>query len=81
MSDKQLADIKKRLKYSFLMDLDTPEKVAGGLARFVALTGGIEVIDALYAMYDRVTPADIKKAAATYLTPARRTVATLKGRK
>jgi len=81
VSDKQLADIKKRLKYSFLMDLDTPEKVAGGLARFVALTGGIEVIDALYAMYDRVTPADIQKAAATYLTPARRTVATLKGRK
>ena len=29
------------------MHLDTPDTVAGGLARFVALTGGIEVVDQL----------------------------------
>ena len=77
----KLGDMKKRLKYSFLMGLDTPEKVAGGLARFVALTGGIDVVDALYAMYDKVTPEDITKAVATYLVPQRRTIAILKGRK
>ncbi|MBE0643887.1 MAG: insulinase family protein [Bacteroidetes bacterium] len=77
---KKLANVKKRLKYSFLMNLDTPDKVAGRLARLVAITGGIDVVNQLYAAYDAVTAADIQNAVATYLTPARRTIATLKGR-
>ena len=77
----ELDGMKRRLKYSFLMDLDTPDKVAGALARFVAITGGIEVIDQLYATYDKVTPADIQQAAETYLSAQHRTIATLKGRK
>ncbi|MDT8323774.1 MAG: pitrilysin family protein [Bacteroidota bacterium] len=81
VSAERLEAIKKRLKYSFLMGLDTPARVAGGLARFVALTGGIEVVDRLYAMYDTVTPEDIREAIETYLTAERRTVATLTGRK
>ena len=76
----KLEKLKKRLKYSFLMNLDTPDKVAGRLARLVAITGGIASVDALYRAYDAVTPEDIRQAVATYLTPARRTVATLKGR-
>lgn len=79
--ERKLKNLKKRLKYSFLMNLDTPDKVAGRLARLVALTGGIEVVDKLYAAYDAVTADDIRQAVRTYLTPARRTVATLKGRK
>ena len=78
--EQTLAKLKKRLKYSFLMNLDTPDKVAGRLARFIALTGGVEAVDALYKAYDAVTPADIQKAVATYLSPERRTVATLTGR-
>ncbi|MCB2205190.1 insulinase family protein [bacterium] len=81
VTEKQLTDIKKRLKYSFLMDLDTPDAVAGGLARFVALTGGIDVVNTLYATYDQITPDDIRQAVSTYLTPEKRTIATLKGRK
>jgi zinc protease len=81
VSAARLDAVKKRLKYSFLMNLDTPDKVAGGLARFVALTGGIEVVDRLYAMYDRITPGDIREAIATYLSADRRTIATLTGRK
>ncbi|HSQ76703.1 MAG TPA: pitrilysin family protein [Bacteroidota bacterium] len=74
-----LADMKRRRKYEFLMHLDTPDKVAGGLARFVALTGGIEVVDRFYTMLARITPADIQKAAREYFTPERRTVGVLKG--
>lgn len=77
---KRLENLKKRLKYSFLMNLDTPDKVAGRLARLVAITGGVDVVDALYDAYDAVTVDDILRAVQTYLTPARRTVATLKGR-
>jgi zinc protease len=78
---KKLADLKSRLKYGFLMGLDTPDRVAGALARHVAITGGIGAIDALYATYDRITPADIQAAAQKYLVPATRTVVTLKGGK
>ncbi len=79
VGDKELSDLKKRLRYEFLMNLDTPEKTAGALARYIALTGGISCVEDLFAAYDAVTPADIMKAAATYFTPERRTIVTLTG--
>jgi zinc protease len=76
---QRLADAKKRQRYAFLMGLDTPNRVAGGLARFVALTGGVDVVDRLYAALDAVTPEDIRAAAKLYYVPGRRTVVVLKG--
>jgi zinc protease len=75
----KLADVKKRNKYGFLMGLDTPDAVAGGLARLVAITGGVESVDRLYAALDTVTPEEIMAAAKKYFTPERRTVVVLKG--
>ena len=77
---KKLSDLKSRMKYGFLMRLDTPERVAGGLARFVALTGGIEAVDQLYAMFDQVTPQDIMDAAKRFFVRDTRTVISLSGR-
>lgn len=77
--EKRLNDLKRRNKYEFLMGLDTPDRVAGGLARFVALTAGIEIVDQLYAELDLVTAQDIMNAANKYFTPERRTVVVLKG--
>lgn len=74
-----LAALKSRVRYDFLMDLDTPDKVAGSLARFIAMTGGIEAVDALFATMQQVTPEDVQKAAQKFLAPQRRTVAVLKG--
>jgi zinc protease len=79
VDENRLSDLKKRYKYAFLMGLDTPDHVAGGLARYVAVTGGIEDIDRLYKQIDAVTPQDIMKAAQKYFTPERRTVVVLKG--
>ncbi len=76
-----LENLKRRLRYGFLMNLDTPEKVAGSLARFIALTGGIEIVDQIHAAYDSVTPEDIRDAARHFLQPERSTVLTLKGSK
>ncbi len=76
---KRLSDLKRRNKYGFVMSLNTPDKVAGGLARFVALTGDIAVVETLYAQMDLVTPEDIMRAAKKYFVPARRTVVVLKG--
>jgi zinc protease len=78
---EDLDALKQRLKYSFLMNLDTPDKIAGALARYVAITGGIEVVDALYGMYDLVTPADLTAAVEKYLQSERRSIVTLEGRK
>lgn len=76
---KKLEDLKRRNKYGFLMGLDTPDHVAGGLARFVAITGGIEIVDQLYAAADLVTPQDIMESARKYFVPEKRTVVVLKG--
>jgi zinc protease len=78
---KKLADVKKRMKYGFLMGLDSSDKVAGALARLIAITGGIEAIDRLYDALDRVTPEDIRHAAEKYYQSNRRTVIVLKGEK
>lgn len=75
----RLNDLKRRQKYSFLMNLDTPNKVAAGLARIVALTGGIDAVDPLYTAFDAITPEDVRTAARTYFVPDRRTVVVLKG--
>jgi zinc protease len=79
VDEKRLNDLKRRNKYGFLMGLDTPDHVAGGLARFVALTGGIEVVDQFYAQLNKVTPQDIMAAAKKYFVPEQRTVVVLKG--
>jgi zinc protease len=79
VDEKKLNDLKKMIKYSFLMGLDTPDRVAGGLSRFIAITGGIEIIDQLYSSMDKVTPKDIMHAAQKYFVPERRSVVVLKG--
>jgi zinc protease len=74
-----LDDLKKRTRYSFLMGMDTTDRIAGALVRLVAITGGIEAADAFYTTLDQVTPEDVRAAAARLLTRERRTVAVLKG--
>jgi zinc protease len=76
----RLADLRSRLKYGFLMSLDTPDRVASALARVIGITGGIEAIDRLYATADRITPQDVQAAARRYLDPDRRTVGVLRAR-
>jgi len=79
VDEKKLNDLKRRNKYEFLMGLDTPDHVAGGLARFVAVTGGITAVDQLFKEMEAITPKDIMDAAQKYFTPERRTVVVLKG--
>jgi zinc protease len=53
--------------------------VAGTLADYVALSGGIESVEQIYAAMDKVTPADVQAAAKKFLQDDRLTIATLKG--
>ncbi len=77
---KRLADLKSRLKYQFLMNLDTPDHVASALSRIIAVTGGVQAVDQLYATLEAITPEEVRAAAARYLVPERRTVAVLRGK-
>ena len=76
--EERLDALKSRLKYAFLMGLDTPSSTAGRLARFVAVSGGLEDVETLYRTFETVTPDDVLEAARHYLDPSRRTVAILR---
>ncbi|HUI09273.1 MAG TPA: pitrilysin family protein [Bacteroidota bacterium] len=76
---QRLAGVKKRSRYEFLMALDTPDRVAAHLAQVVAITGGIDAIDAYYTTLAKITPGDVMHAANKYFVPARRTTVVLKG--
>jgi len=77
--EKTLSDLKRHIKYTFLMHLDTPAQVAGSLARFVALTGDIATVEQYFSQLDQITPLDIQQAAQHYFIPEKRTVVILKG--
>ncbi|HKY32359.1 MAG TPA: insulinase family protein [Candidatus Polarisedimenticolia bacterium] len=73
----RLAAVKSNLKYGFALGMDNTQAVAAGVARFVQLDPTPETINRLYALYDRITPGEVMEAAVRYLTPPRRTIATL----
>jgi zinc protease len=77
---KRLADLQKRLRYGFLMGLQTPDSLAARVAPFLALDGDLRGLDRLYATYAAITPADVRAAAERYLEPERRTVGVLESR-
>jgi zinc protease len=81
VGDDELENIKKRSRYGYLMSLDTPERAGSRLARTVALTGGIEAVDELYATIATITAEDVQAAAQRFLQKERRTVLVLKGAK
>jgi len=76
----RLADLQKRLRYGFLMGLQTPDDVASHVAQFIALSGDLKGLDQLYATYAAITPDDVQMAAERYLEPERRTVGVLRSR-
>jgi len=76
---KKLSDLKKRYKYGFLMGLDTPDNVANALARYIAITGGVEVVDQMLSKAGTITQQDVMNAAKKFFVPEHRTVIVLKG--
>jgi zinc protease len=76
----RLADLQRRLRYGFLMGLQTPNDVAERVAQFVALSGDLTGLDRLHATYAAITPADVQAAAERYLRAQRRTVGVLRPR-
>ncbi len=77
VDEQLLAKTKSRLKYSYAMGIDNPSTIANSLSAYVTLTGDPESLNRLYAMYDKVTVADLKSVTAKYFVPSGLTVATI----
>ncbi len=76
---EKLKNQQRRIRYAFLMELDTAQKTASRLVSFLALTGELESVDEFFATCDAVTPEDLQAAAQKFLVPEKRTVISLKG--
>jgi zinc protease len=74
VSAERLASIKSHIKYDFAMGLDNADHVAAAISGYISLTNDPESVNKVYALYDRVTPADIMMAANKYFTETNRTV-------
>jgi predicted Zn-dependent peptidase len=81
VDDKTLADVLSHVKYAFAGQLSTADRTAYTASSFIALTGELESINAYFALFDKVTSADVKRVAATYFQPANRTIVTMKAGK
>jgi len=80
VDEARLKDLKSNVRYGFLMGLDTPGNVAGGLTSLLAISGNMDVVDRFYATLNQVTTQDIMDAAKTFLAKEKRTVVLVKGR-
>ena len=76
---KKLEELKKHLRYEFVLSLSNSEAVAGTVARYVARRRTPETINRYYELYANLTPEDIRRVAQKYLVDRNKNVVTLTG--
>lgn len=74
---KELDETRSRLKYGFSLRMDSNVAIAGTLARFISLKRSPDTIDKLFALYDTITPEDIRAYAEKYFKETNQTIVTL----
>lgn len=77
VSQKELDETRTRMRYSFIMGMDSPERIAQSLSYYTWITGNPESLNTAYRLYDKVTIDDIRKAVSTYLRPENLTIGTI----
>ena len=75
----KLDQVRKRLRYELALRMDNSDTIASMLAQYIALRRTPETMNALYDQYAKLTPEDIRQAAAKYLMENGRTIVTLAG--
>ena len=73
----RLERTKSNLRYSFAMDLDSPDSVAFTISNYLVLTGDPMSVNRVYSQYEQVTPEDIQRLAKEVFTETYRTTVTL----
>jgi zinc protease len=74
---KLLEETKERMKYEFLMGLETPQGVIFSLLDTIVNSGTLESVDEYYKTVAAVTVEDVQAAAQKYLVDSGKTVAKL----
>jgi len=74
---KQLDETRSRLRYGFVLGMNSNDSIASVLAQYIALRRSPDTIDKVFALYDSITPEDIRKFAAKYFTDNNQTIITL----
>jgi zinc protease len=77
VSASELAETKSNARYSFVRSLDNTDRIASTLARFVRYSRSYNTINRAYALYDALTPEDLRRAAAKYFVDENMVVATV----
>jgi zinc protease len=73
----KLSETASRMRYSFALRLNSSEAIAGALAPYISLKRTPETIDKMFALYDSLTPEDVRAAASRYFVEKSRTIVTL----
>jgi zinc protease len=73
----KLDETRSRLRYGFVLGMNSNDAIAGVLAQYIALRRSPDTIDKVFALYDSITPEDIRSAAAKYFTENNQTILTL----
>jgi zinc protease len=68
---------RSRIRYGFAMRMNSSSAVASALAPYIGLRRTPETINKLFALYEQITPEDIRTTAARYFTANNRTIVTL----
>lgn len=77
----KLDSTRSRLRYQFALAMDSSEAIAGSLAGYIGLRRTPLTIEKLFALYDTITPQDIRENAARYFVDCHRTIVTLSTKK
>lgn len=81
VSKAELDRARKQLKVDFIRNLESNESLASILSYYELLVGDYRYFADYLAQIEKITPEDISKVAAKYLTHTNRTTATLKRKK
>jgi len=75
--ENKLEATKSHMKYEFLIRTDTADSVANTIAHYLSLTNDPSTVNKVYALYDRVSAADVRSLAQKYFRAENRTSVTL----
>jgi zinc protease len=68
---------RSRLRYSVALQMNSSNAIANTLAPYISLRRSPETMNKLFALYDQITPEDIRSAAARYFVERNRSIVTL----
>ena len=74
---EKLNATRSRMRYGFAIAMNSNDAIARSLAPYIALRRTPETINQLFALYESITPADVRDAARSYFKENNRTIVTL----